>query len=55
MNYEKLELIHYISTNSTLPYTLLTKKSIGWLRSMKARLEAEQKQNKFNKMMGYNK
>ena len=50
---EKLELCKYISTNSNLPMKLLAKKSIGWLRSMKERVDADNRKSKFNKSMGY--
>lgn len=50
---EKLELCKYINTNSKLPMRLLAKKSIGWLRSMKERIDSDKRESKFNKSMGY--
>lgn len=52
---EKLELCKYISANSDLPMKLLYKKSIGWLRTMKERVDTDNRKTKFNKSMGYNK
>jgi hypothetical protein len=49
----RLDLIKYISKNSNLSMRLLSKKSIGWLRSMKTRIDADLHKNKFNKSQGY--
>jgi hypothetical protein len=57
MNWEvqmnRLDLIKFISKNSNLSMRLLSKKSIGWLRSMKTRIDADLHKTKFNKSQGY--
>ena len=49
----RLDLIKYISKNSDLSMRLLSKKSTGWLRSMKIRIDEGLHQKKFNKSQGY--